>query len=173
MAKDLNKVQLIGRLAGDPETTYNDQGTARTTFTVATGRQWKDTAGQVQEETQWTRCVAWGKLGEIVAQYLNKGARLYLEGRLRTRAWDDAETGERHYLTEVIADDVIMLDGRSAAPAVDAEPDQAAPETDVSAAPAPKGRGRKPAQSTATSQGTPPRRRAPQLADDEDDALPF
>ena len=115
--KDLNNVQLIGRLGQDPETTYTDQGTARTTFTVATSRQWKDAAGQVQEETQWTRCVAWGAVGEIVAQYLSKGARTYVEGHVRTRTWEDAETGERRYLTEVIIDDVIMLDGRSATPA--------------------------------------------------------
>jgi single-strand DNA-binding protein len=171
MAKDLNTVQLIGRLAGDPETTYTEQGTARTTFTVATGRQWQDAGGQVQGETQWTRCVAWGKLGEIVAQYLNKGARTYVEGHLRTRTWEDAETGERHYLTEVIIDDVIMLDGRSAAPAPEAAPDQAAPEANVSAAPAPQRRGRKPAQSAATTQGTQ-RRRMPQPTD-EDGELPF
>ena len=171
-------IQLIGRLGQDPETTYTEQGTARTTFTLATSRHWKDAGGQAQEETQWTRCVAWGAVGEIVVQYLSKGARTYVEGRLRTRTWEDAETSERRYLTEVIIDDVIMLDSRSAPPAPDVEPDQAALETatpadaGTRAAPARKRRSRQPAQAAATSQGTQ-RRRVPQPVDEDDDELPF
>src|SRR5919199_4800035 len=107
---DLNRVQLIGHLGQDPETKYTATGTARTTFRVATSQRWKDVDGQVQEATEWTRCVAWGALAEVCAQYLSKGSRIYIAGRLHTVRWKDAETGERHALTEIVLDDVILLD---------------------------------------------------------------
>ena len=117
MTKDLNCVQLLGHLGGDPELRYLETGTALATFSVATSRRWTDAAGQEQEETEWTRVAAWGRLAEIAGQYLHKGSRVLLEGRLKTRSWTDAETGERRSATEVVADDLIMLDGRSALPA--------------------------------------------------------
>ena len=91
--KDLNAVQLIGRLGQDPNVQYNDKGTARTTFSVATNRIWTDADGQAQTETEWTWCTIWGKLAEIAPQYLGKGARVYIEGRIHTAQWEDAETG--------------------------------------------------------------------------------
>ena len=117
MTKDLNRVELLGHLGSDPELRYLETGTALATFSVATSRRWTDAAGQEQEETEWTRVAAWGKLAEICGQYLHKGSRVYVEGRLRTRSWNDAETGERRSSTEVIADDLILLDGRSSMPA--------------------------------------------------------
>src|SRR5919199_3727402 len=110
MTKDLNRVQLLGHLGADPDLRTVDTGQTLATFSVATGRRWRDASGQEQEETEWSRIVAWGKLAEIVGQYLQKGARVYLEGRLKTRIWDDPETAERRRLTEVVLDDLILLD---------------------------------------------------------------
>jgi single-strand DNA-binding protein len=110
MSRDLNNVQLTGRLGQDPEVTYAQQGSARVTFTLATNRRWKDGDGQIREEAQWTPMVAWDKLGEICAEYLRKGSRVYIEGRLQTRSWEDAESGEKRYKTEVVLSEMILLD---------------------------------------------------------------
>ena len=109
---DLNRVQLIGHLGQDPEVTYTATGTARTTFSVATSQRWKDADGQVQEATEWTRCVAWGALAEVCAQYVTKGSRVYVAGRLHTLRWNDAVTGEPHTRVEMVLDDLILLDHR-------------------------------------------------------------
>ena len=90
--QDLNRVQLIGHLGHDPEVTYTEQGTARTTFSIATSARWKDMDGQMQEATEWSRCVAWGTLAEVCAQYVGKGSRVYAAGRLHTLRWNDAAT---------------------------------------------------------------------------------
>ena len=116
MAKDLNKVQMTGRLGADPEMRYTPQGSAVTTFRVASGRSWKSADGTPHEETEWFRCVAWDKLGEICNQYLTKGTRVYVEGRLRTNKWQDKETGQDRYSTEVIANDMIILSSRQDRP---------------------------------------------------------
>ena len=108
--KDLNAVQLIGRLGQDPEVQYTDRGTARTTFSVATHRSWTDVDGQTQTETEWTRCATWGKLAEITAQYAHKGSRVYVGGRLHTSRWEDAHTGESRSSVEIVVDDLILLD---------------------------------------------------------------
>src|SRR5918911_2277914 len=107
--QDLNRVQLIGHLGLDRDVTYTATGTARTTFSVATSARWKDAAGQVQETTEWTHCVAWGTLAEVCAQYVNKGSHVYAAGRLHTLRWKDVETGERHARVEIVLDDVILL----------------------------------------------------------------
>ena len=109
---DLNRVQLIGHLGQDPEVKYTATGTARTTFSVATSARWKDADGQEQETTEWTHCVAWGTLAEVCAQYVAKGSRVYVAGRLHTLRWEDAETGERHARVEIVLDDLILLDRR-------------------------------------------------------------
>src|SRR5215216_4754525 len=108
--KDLNAVHLIGRLGQDPEVHSTDTGTARTTFSVATNRSWTDAEGQVQTETEWTRCAAWGKVAEIAAQFLHKGSRVYLAGRLHTSRWEEAQTGEQRSSVELVVDDLILLD---------------------------------------------------------------
>ena len=112
MSKNLNRVMLTGNLGADPETRYTPQGSAITTFRVASSRSWRTAEGEDREETEWFRVVAWNKLGEICAQYLQKGSRVYIEGRLQTRSWDDQTTGQKRYMTEVIAQDMIMLDSR-------------------------------------------------------------
>lgn len=112
MAKDLNKVMVIGRLGTDPELRYTPSGSPVTTFRVASGRQWTDPGGERREETEWFSIVTWNKLAEICKQYLGKGSRVYVEGRIQTRSWEDAQSGQTRYKTEVIASDMIILDGR-------------------------------------------------------------
>lgn len=112
MSKDLNKVMLIGRLGADPEMRYTASGTAVTNFRVAcTRRRRAGQEGDVREETDWFTVVAWDKLAEITNSYLNKGSKVYVEGRLQTRSWDD-QSGQKRYATEVVANDMIMLDSR-------------------------------------------------------------
>src|SRR5215210_2201983 len=127
--KDLNAVHLIGRLGQDPEVHYTNTGTARTTFSVATNRSWTDADGQVQTETEWSRCATWGKLAEIAAQYLHKGSRVYVAGRLHTSRWEDAQTGERRSSVELVVDDLILLDRPM--PAVTPEDEQDAGEAEL------------------------------------------
>ena len=112
---DLNRVQRIGHLGQDPAVTYTATCTARTTFSVATRARWKDAAGQVQESTEWSRCVAWGALAEVCAQYVTKGSRVYVAGRLHTLRWQGAATGQRHARVEIVLDDLILLDRRGGA----------------------------------------------------------
>lgn len=111
MAKELNKVQLTGRLGADPEMRVTPQGHAVTTFRVASNRSRRGADGEAHEDTEWFRVVAWNKLAEICNQFLAKGARVYVEGRLQTRQWQDQE-GQTRSSTEVIANDMIMLDTR-------------------------------------------------------------
>jgi single-strand DNA-binding protein len=112
VAKDLNKVMLIGRLGTDPEQRYTPQGTPITTFRIAVSRQWRDGDGNAHEETDWFTIVAWNRLAEICSQYLHRASRVYIEGRLQNRSWDDQQSGEKRYRTEVVASDMIVLDGR-------------------------------------------------------------
>jgi single-strand DNA-binding protein len=111
MAKDLNKVQMTGRLGADPEMRFTPQGNAVTTFRVASNRSWRSPDGESHEDTEWFRVVAWNRLAEICNQWLSKASRVYVEGRMQTRQWQDQD-GQTRYLTEVIANDVIILDSR-------------------------------------------------------------
>jgi single-strand DNA-binding protein len=113
MVKDLNKVMIIGRLGTDPDMRYTSSGSPVTTFRVAVSRQWKDSSGDMREETEWFSIVTWNKLAEICHQHLVKNARVYLEGRLQTRSWEDQYSGQTRYKTEVVANDMIMLDSRA------------------------------------------------------------
>ncbi len=114
MAKDLNKVMIIGRLGTEPEMRYTPSGSPVTTFRVASSRQWKDSNGDPREDTEWFSIVTWNKLAEICNQYLSKGTRVYLEGRLQTRSWEDHQSGHMRYKTEVVASDMIILESRMA-----------------------------------------------------------
>jgi single-strand DNA-binding protein len=105
---DLNKVMLIGRLTRDPEMRTTPQGTNVVSFSIATGFTFTDAAGAKQERTEFTNCVAWRKLAEIINQYLKKGRQVYIEGRLQTRTWD-GQDGKKNYRTEVVVDNMIML----------------------------------------------------------------
>lgn len=115
MAKSLNKVMLIGNLGRDPELRYTTSGVAVATFTIATNESWKDQDGNTQERTEWHNIVAWRKLAEICAEWLKKGKKVYIEGRLQTRSYDDKNTGAKKYMTEIVADNMIMLDSRGSA----------------------------------------------------------
>ena len=114
---DLNKVMLIGRLTRDPESRTLPQGAAVCSFSIATNLVWNDAKGAKQEKVEYHNIVAWRKLAEICGQYLKKGTRVYIEGRLQTRSWNDP-SGATKYRTEIVADNMIMLDrmGASAGP---------------------------------------------------------
>lgn len=118
MAKDLNKVMLIGRLGQDPELKFTQSGIAVAKFSLATSQSWKDQDGNTQEKTEWHNVVVWRKLAEICAEYLKKGSKIYCEGSLSTGSWED-ENKKKHYKTEIVLNDMIMLDtkGSSAASA--------------------------------------------------------
>lgn len=111
MSKDLNKVMITGRLGADPEMRFTPQGSPVTTFNVASGRTWRSADGTQHDDTEWFRVVAWDKLAEICNQYLTKGARVYVEGRLQTRKYQDRE-GINRQSTEVVATDMIILSSR-------------------------------------------------------------
>ncbi|MDO8512354.1 MAG: single-stranded DNA-binding protein [bacterium] len=109
MSKDLNKVQLIGRLTQDPEVRTTPTGLTVATFSVATNRQWKDAAGATQSQTEYHNIVAWRKLADIIKQYLTKGKQIYVEGYLQTRSWVGTQDNLKRYRTEIIADNIIFL----------------------------------------------------------------
>ena len=106
----INKVILVGRLGKDPEIRSTPQGTSVARFTVATDEKFTDRAGEKQERTEWHNITAWGKLGEICGQYLKKGKLVYIEGSIRTDSWDDKESGQKKYRTEIVANTMKMLD---------------------------------------------------------------
>ncbi|MBU1118503.1 single-stranded DNA-binding protein [Patescibacteria group bacterium] len=107
---DLNKAMVIGRLTRDPESRTTPSGQTVTNFSVATNFKWTDQSGQKQERVEYHDVVAWRKLAEICAQYLEKGRRVYVEGRLQTRDWE-GQDGVKRYRTEIVTDNMIMLDG--------------------------------------------------------------
>ena len=107
----VNKVILVGNLGRDPETRYMPDGGAITNISIATTSSWKDKSGEKQEATEWHRISFFGKLAEIAGEYLKKGSQVYVEGKLRTRKWQDKD-GQDKYTTEVIADAMQMLGGR-------------------------------------------------------------
>lgn len=109
MSRSLNKVQLIGNLGKDPELKYTPSGVAVATFSIATSESWKDQEGNQQEKTEWHNIVAWRKLAEICGEYLKKGKKVYIEGKLQTRNYE--KDGIKRYVTEIVADQLIMLDG--------------------------------------------------------------
>jgi single-strand DNA-binding protein len=109
MARGLNKVMLIGNLGKDPELKYTNSGVAVATFSIATSESWKDAEGNMQERTEWHNIVAWRKLAETCGQYLKKGGRVYIEGKIQTRSYE--KDGVKKYMTEIIADQMLMLDG--------------------------------------------------------------
>lgn len=113
MARDLNKVMLIGRLAADPELRTTPGGQTVANFRLATNRQWNDAQGQQQSQTEFTSVVVWGRLADLVHQYLRKGRQAFVEGRLQTRSWTD-KANVKHWRTEVVAESVIFLGGAPA-----------------------------------------------------------
>ncbi|MBN2201966.1 single-stranded DNA-binding protein [bacterium] len=106
----VNKVILLGRLGADPQLKYTPSGRATVNFNLATNQVWKDQEGKQQEKTDWSRVVAWGKLAEIMGEYLKKGGLVYIEGRLQTRSYEDT-SGVKKFITEVVAQEMEMLGG--------------------------------------------------------------
>jgi len=170
MARGINKVILVGNLGNDPETRYMPSGGAVTNITVATSETWKDKqTGQPQERTEWHRIVFFNRLAEIAGEYLHKGSKVYVEGSLRTRKWQD-QSGQDKYTTEIVAGEMQMLDSRSGgqggqqpsggysqSPAQQQAPAQSAPQSAKPAAP---------------PQSPPPQSPAGGF-DDFDDDIPF
>jgi single-strand DNA-binding protein len=170
MARGINKVILIGNLGNDPETRYMPAGGAVTNISLATSESWKDKqTGQPQERTEWHRVVFFNRLAEIAGEYLRKGSKVYVEGSLRTRKWQD-KTGQDKYTTEIVGSEMQMLDSRSGGQAA------AYPDEGYSAqAPAQSGGTAAPPQAP---QQAAPQQAAPQAAPagdfpDFDDDIPF
>ena len=131
---------FIGNIVNDPEMRTTPNGQNVTSFRVATNRRWKNqTTGEYNEDAQYHNIVAWGKLAEICSQYMTKGMKVYVEGRLTHRSWDDQQTGQKRYMTEVVAENAIMLSRKEGAQAAgsynnpaQAQPAQGQQQDDVS-----------------------------------------
>ena len=132
MARSVNKVILIGNLGKDPELRYAPSGSAVASFSLATSEQWKDQEGNPQERTSWHNVVVWNKLAEIVAEYLKKGSKVYLEGRIQYRDYEGKD-GNKRYVTEIVANELVMLSSRQGQDG-GTKPEESAPGT--TAAPA-------------------------------------
>jgi single-strand DNA-binding protein len=111
MARSVNKVILVGNVGKDPEVKLLASGMSVANFTLATNERFKDKSGEFQERTEWHNLVAYQRLAEIVRDYTKKGSKLYIEGRIQTRSWDDKEN-QKHYKTEIIVNDLVLLSGR-------------------------------------------------------------
>lgn len=115
MARGINKVIIVGNVGADPETRYMPSGSAVTNLTVATNESWKDKAtGEQKDRTEWHKVAMFNRLAEIAAEYLRKGSQVYIEGKLRTRKWQD-KNGQDRWTTEIVADEMQMLGGRGGA----------------------------------------------------------
>ena len=157
MARGINKVILIGNLGRDPETRYTQGGSAVTTFSLATSDQWRDReTNEQQERTEWHRVVCFARLGEIAGQYLRRGSKCYIEGRLQTRSWEDRE-GQTRYTTEIVARDMQMLDSRG--------------DSSGSYPPPPQGGGNQ--ERPQPGRSAPPAADSADDLDDLDDDIPF
>ena len=116
MPKSVNKVILVGNVGTDPEVRYSQSGTPVANFSLATNERFKDRNDEWQERTEWHSIVAWQRLAEIVGEYVAKGSKVYVEGKLQTRSWEDRQSGERKYRTEIVARDLLLLGrGKTAA----------------------------------------------------------
>lgn len=111
MARGVNKVILIGNAGADPDVRYTPEGVPVANFSLATSETWKDSSGERQEKTEWHRLVLWRGLAEIAKSYVKKGSKLYVEGKLQTRSWED-QSGQKRYTTEVVVNEMNLLDGR-------------------------------------------------------------
>jgi len=112
MAKSVNKVILVGNVGKDPEIKFAGSGTAIATFSLATTDRTKDQAGTWTDRTEWHNLVAFQRTAEIIRDYVKKGSKLYIEGKIQTRSWDDKTSGEKKYRTEIIVNDLSLLSGR-------------------------------------------------------------
>ena len=172
MSRSLNKIMLIGNLGADPEVRSTSNGSRVATLSLATSRQWTTQAGEKQEKTEWHRCVVWNAKGsglaDVVEKYLKKGDRVYVEGRIEYRTWQDKE-GQKRYTTEINVRDLVMLSGRGDAGASGGgESGRRASAAAGKAAPATGEAGAGGAQGKEESFED-----FPEALDEEDDDLPF
>ena len=116
-----NKVILIGNVGKDPEVRHLETGTAVSSFTLATTERYRNRAGELQDQTEWHNIVCWRNLAELSEKYIKKGAQIFVEGKIRTRSWQD-QTGAKRYTTEIVADNIRLLDRKGAVPSAPAEP---------------------------------------------------
>ncbi|MBV1874920.1 MAG: single-stranded DNA-binding protein [Gammaproteobacteria bacterium] len=180
MASGVNKVIIIGNLGRDPETRYLPSGGAVTNLAIATSESWTDKqTGQKQERTEWHRVVFFNRLAEIAGEYLKKGSKVYVEGSLRTRKWQDQQSGQDRYSTEIVGNEMQMLDSRGAGNAGMGNDysgyDQIAPQESVSssapqAAPAAPSADKKPAAPSGSGAAAP---QSGGFTDSFDDDIPF
>lgn len=134
MARSVNKVILLGNLGKDAELSYLPSGQAVSKFSLATNRRWKDKNGEMQDETEWHNIVVWGKTAENLTQYLTKGRQVYVEGRIKSRTWEGRD-GSKHYSTDIVANDVVLVSGRGGEEGAASRGSQARPAA-AAAAPA-------------------------------------
>jgi single-strand DNA-binding protein len=150
----VNKAILVGNLGADPELRQTQSGQTVATFRLATSERWKDRQGQLQDRTEWHNIVVWGRLAEVVRDYLTKGSSVYIEGRIQTRQWED-QSGQKRYTTEIVANEMVMLGGRGDGAGAGRAPARAAEKTG------------------AARQDRPPFEDFPESADEVSDDLPF
>ena len=165
----VNKVIIVGNLGRDPEVRYSPEGSAICNVSIATTSAWKDrNSGERREETEWHRVVFYNRLAEIAGEYLRKGRSVYVEGRLKTRKWQDKDTGQDRYATEIVADQMQMLGGRDGG---DTGGGSSYGGTEYGGAPAPQSR----PQPAPAPQPRPAAPQAPASANlaDMDDDIPF
>ena len=153
MARSLNKVQIIGNLGADPEIKYSANGTAMANLKVATSDSRKNKEGEWEERTEWHRVLLLGRNAENAKDYLHKGSKVYIEGKIETRSWDD-QNGQKHYMTEIIGNDMMFLDAK----------DKSAPDNHEPA--------QQPARRPSGGSSPRPQAPAPKFPAEEDD-LPF
>ena len=170
MSRSLNKVMLIGNLGADPEVRSTSNGSRVATLSLATSRQWTTQGGEKQEKTEWHRCVVWNRrqtgLADVVEKYLKKGDRVYIEGRIEYRTWQDRE-GQTRYTTEINVSDMVMLSGRGDGGGGEAGAGKRAAASSAPSAAAPA------AASGAESGKAESFSDFPEALDEEDDDLPF
>jgi single-strand DNA-binding protein len=109
MPKSINKVILVGNVGADPEVKYTPSGVPVGKFSLATNERFKNKSGEWQDRTEWHNIVAWQRLAEIVGEYVSKGSKVYIEGKLQTSSWEDQRSGEKKYRTEIVARDLVLL----------------------------------------------------------------
>lgn len=112
MAKSVNKVILVGNVGKEPEVKFAPSGTAIANFSIATTERFKDKGGEWQDRTEWHNLVAYQRTAEIIRDYVKKGSKIYVEGRIQTRSWDDQASGQKRYRTEIIVNELVLLSGR-------------------------------------------------------------
>lgn len=172
-SRGINKVIIVGNLGKDPEVRYMPNGNAVANFTVATSESWKDQQGQEQERTEWHNIVMYRRLAEVAGEYLKKGSKIYLEGKLQTSKWQDQATGQDKYKTEINCHEMQMLDSKGQGGGQQQKPAQAPQQRAPQQAPQ-----QRPAQAPQQRQAAPQNRApqqqaAPNLDDGWDDDIPF